>query len=459
MKCFNVLFTVATILVSSINSRATIDPKLATRLQTVLDSSRKSLKLEGTSAAININGTTWEGVSGNSYGTHAITPAMEFCIGSDTKLFVSTILLKLQEKGILSLDDSLKGWLPDMKNVDHDITIRQLLNHTSGIADYLGSLTGLADSVMKDMGRDWTPQQLVKNIGTPYFTKGTNWAYSNSDYLLAGMIIKAATKDSFTHQLHSLLINPLKLSNTYMDCEDTLNGEVAHPWENGYDIRNYLYDPRMAMSSFSWTAGGMYSTARNMADWYQALFTGKVLSESSMKELLTFVNCYPAYGMSYGLGIATDTSNGRNVLKHGGAIFGYLSRNLYDSIGKISIFALVNQDGIEPQPIVTALHKVLMQYQSTGIEEGSKMLMNLKEYPNPFIGQINIQYTLQTTDNITMKITDISGRLVDEVHSGIQASGSHDFTWDVPTGLPSGIYIYSISGNKHGLSSRMVVKE
>ena len=457
MKQFKLLLAILTILVCSSKSFAGIDPNLATKLQTALDSARKSLKLEGTSAAININGTTWEGASGNSYSSHPMTTDMELCIGSDTKLFMSTILLKLQEKGILSLDDTIGKWLPPMKNVDMQITIRQMLNHTSGIADYLGSLTGLADSVMKDQSRTWSPQKLAGQIGTPYFAKGTNWVYSNSDYLLAGMIIKAATHDTLTHQLHSIILNSLQLSNTYLDSEDTLKGEVAHPWENGYDIKNYLYNPRTAMSCFSWAAGGMYSTARNMSDWYQAIFTGKVLSDTSMKELLTFVNCNPTYGMGYGLGISKDTSNGRNILKHGGAIFGYLSRNLYDSIGKISIFALVNQDGIEPQPIVTALHKVLIEYQATGIKENSEEVSDYSIYPNPFSNSLTTHYTLATPDNITMKITDITGKVIDIIPVGMQTTGTHDFTWNVPVNAHSGVYIYSVSG-KNGVSSKMVVK-
>lgn len=419
---------------------------------------RKATKFEGLSAAVNINGTTWQGVSGNSYNKHPMTTDMELCIGSDSKLFTTTLILKLQEAGVLHLDDSLYRWLPAMTNIDSTITIRQILNHTSGIADYLGSATGFADTVMKAQGRYWKPEELMKNVGTPYFTKGTNWAYSNTDYILAGMIVKKASKDAFTHQLHSKILSLLNLTNTYMDAEDTLKGTIAHPWENGYDLTSILYTPRTAMSSMSWAAGGMYSTALDMANWYQAMFSGKVLKPSSMQDLLNFVPCNPAYGQGYGLGITWDTMNGRKIYRHGGAVFGYLSRNIYDSVAKTSIFVLANQDGIEPDPVVAALHKVIIDNPTLGIEESNAPVIESLSYPNPFSNTLNIRYTLTTSDRVRIKISTMTGKMVYNIDAGIQPTGVHDFQWSVPYNLPSGVYIYTLETLTGGKTSKMIVK-
>ncbi len=420
---------------------ASIDSTLSKRFQKTLDSMLKVTHLEGISASVNIGSHgQWCGASGLSYAKHPMDTSMHLCIGSDTKLFISVMLLKLQELGILHLDDSLYKWLPKMANVDSTIKIRQLLNHTSGIADYLISLTAMVDSVSKNLGRHWTPEELVKNIQTPYFTKGTNWAYSNSDYLLAGMIVRNASKELLSKHLHKIILSPLQLNNTYLDAEDTLQGSVAHPWENGYDITNIIYNPRTAMSSYCWAAGGIYATAKDMANWYQALFRGKVINDSSMKQLLDFVPCNPLYGLSYGLGIATDTSNGRVILRHGGAIFGYLSRNLYDSIANTSIFVLVNQDGIDPTPVVAALHKVVMQYKSTGINNPTPSNLTITLAPNPAQNKILIQSSFNELSQYI--VYNMGGQIC--LSGNIIPGGAHEI--DI-SALPKSMYVVKISNN------------
>jgi len=149
------------------------DPLLASRLQTTLDSMRLANNVKGISACIIYPGTgTWKGVSGISHGGTPIHSDMEFAIASNTKLFTGVLLLKLAESNLLDLDDSLHQYLPPLNNIDSNITLRQLLNHTSGLYD-VTSVPGYPDSILTDPNRIFTPAEIISWAGPPLFAAGT----------------------------------------------------------------------------------------------------------------------------------------------------------------------------------------------------------------------------------------------------------------------------------------------
>lgn len=138
-----------------------ISPILATRLQHKIDSIRTANNLRGISASIIYPGTgTWKGVSGISHPGTTITPDMLFGIASNTKLFTGVLLLKLAENNIIQLNDSLHQYLPTYPYINPNITIRQLLNHTSGLDD-VSRVAGYADSMLVNPNRIFTPTQLL----------------------------------------------------------------------------------------------------------------------------------------------------------------------------------------------------------------------------------------------------------------------------------------------------------
>jgi D-alanyl-D-alanine carboxypeptidase len=152
--------------------------------------------IKGISSCVIFPGSgTWKGVSGVSFAGEPVTADMEFGLGSNTKLFTGVLLLKLAEQQLIHLDDSLHQYLPTFNHVDSNITIRQLLNHTSGLQDVI-DVPGYIDSILLNPNRVYTASELIGWIDPPQYTAGSGWNYSNTNYLLAGMIAESV---SFHH--------------------------------------------------------------------------------------------------------------------------------------------------------------------------------------------------------------------------------------------------------------------
>lgn len=341
---------------------------LADDLQQALDQARASNGLIGAAAAVLMPGQPlWAGASGDSTASVPLDAGMHFGIGSTTKNFVSALVLKLAEEGLLSLDDPLSRWLPGIAWVDDRATIRQLLNHTSGIYNFTEN-PGLWSAVLSQPARSWAPQEVLAYIGPPYFAPGAGWHYSNTNYTLLGMIVQEATGSEVSEELHRRLLDPLGLADTALPPEEPWPTEMAHGWSDidrdGTYADSSLF-PRTAIHSASWTAGAMVSTTSDLARWAQALFEGRVLAPDSLGQLLDFVPVsdpeVPFTG--YGLGTLRIEFEGRTFWGHGGDIPGYAAIMLYEPQDRLSIVLLFNQDEINPQSaaVLSALLEVLEQ--------------------------------------------------------------------------------------------------
>lgn len=311
--------------------RTTFDSGLAYSLLRALDSVRSVQGVRGVSASILIPGQgAWLGVSGVSSTNPLVNvdPAMLFGIGSNTKAFVSTTILKLAEAGVLSLDDPLSRFLPSYPNITGSVTIRQLLNMTSGLYDYLNDSNAQGDSVEANPLRLWTPEELVTTfVGPPHASPGGAYAYCNTNYVLLGMVINRVTGRSVSSQIREYILTPLALDHSYLEVEEKYTDPVAHPWDSGVD---FAAIPVIAHFSTLWTAGGIMSTAENMARWSKSLYEGTLITEASRAQMLTLVpmSSTAAPGLvwnGYGLGVRQGTYYGKKILGHGGMVMGYVS--------------------------------------------------------------------------------------------------------------------------------------
>ena len=140
--------------------------------------------------------------------------------------------MKLAQNNIIHLDDSLHQYLPSFTNIDPNITIRQLLNHTSGLDD-VTSIPGYPDSMLTNPNRIFTASELITWAGPPLFAAGTSWNYCNTNYLLAGMIAESVTGQSYSQLLRDSILTPLQLDSTFLDVYETILYPVAQPWQAG----------------------------------------------------------------------------------------------------------------------------------------------------------------------------------------------------------------------------------
>jgi CubicO group peptidase (beta-lactamase class C family) len=341
--------------------RLAFDPALAIALQRALDSMQALNARAGVSAAVLIPGQgLWQGVSGISSKSPAVNvqPEMLFGIGSNTKAFVSTTILSLADSGMLSLDDSLNRYLPAYPNINGTVTIRQLLNMTSGLFDYLNDSGAEGDSVAANPWRLWTPEELIRTfVGPPHRAPGGAYSYCNTDYVLLGMVINKITNQSVSSQIRQRILTPLALDNTFLEVEEYYPDPVAHPWSSGVDFAS---TPVTAHFSILWTAGGIMSTAGNMARWIEALYEGAVISPSALTQLKTCVpmssSAAPGFVWNgYGLGVRQGAYCGKPLYGHGGEVNGYVSITGYIPQTGASFAVLFNSSEASTETALTAL--------------------------------------------------------------------------------------------------------
>jgi D-alanyl-D-alanine carboxypeptidase len=323
---------------------------LQEQLQKVLDSGLKKHNARGVSVAVIFpDGKIWTGVSGISHEAVSIKPDMLFAIGSITKNFVASLTLKLAEEGFLSLDDPLSKWLPSYPNIDGNITIRQLLNHTSGIYKFLDNQT-IWDDMLKDMTQLWTPEEVLSYIKQPYFAPGCGFHYSNTNYLLMAMIIKKATGSNLSTEFKKYFWKPLGIKNAYLAIDEDIPDNQAHIYGDnfmyGEENSDVTFLPRAAHDSIIYGSGGLFMTAEDLARWCHALFEGKVLQPRSMDDMLQFVKTKSVPNMrAYGLGVQVfkrEFSSGEEAIGHGGANIGTTVYMVHLPEHHLSVVVMVN---------------------------------------------------------------------------------------------------------------------
>ncbi|USL16574.1 MULTISPECIES: serine hydrolase [Bacillus cereus group] len=252
-----------------------------------------------------------------------------FRIGSVTKTFTATVVLQLAGENRLNLDDSIEKWLPGViQGNGYDakqITVRQMLNHTSGIAEYSKS----KEADFTNPKRIYTAEELVK-IGLsapPDFAPGTGWSYSNTGYVLLGMLIEKVTGNSYAEEIENRIIEPLELSNTFLPGNSSVIPGTKHA--RGYvqpDGASELKDVTYYNPSIGSSAGDMISTADDLNKFFSSLLGGKLLKEQQLKQMLTTVPTGIAEIGRYGLGIyETKLPNGVSIWGHSGGIPGFVT--------------------------------------------------------------------------------------------------------------------------------------
>ncbi|MFF9398780.1 serine hydrolase domain-containing protein [Streptomyces sp. NPDC014744] len=267
-------------------------------------------------------------------------PKAQFRIGSNTKAFISTVLLQLEGEHRLSLDDTVARWLPGAVAANgYDgakVTIRQLLNHTSGLPDYLGALQVSTPYYLNTNPREAMAPQSLVDIGlarsAPKTEPGEKFGYSNTNYVLAGMVIKAVTGSEPATEVQRRIIEPLGLRDTSFPTEDpALYGNYLH----GYVLRVLLIgDGTVSNVQVTGSAGAMVSTLDDLATFSRALLTGKLLAPAQLAELKTTVPVNAEGTAGYGLGIQhVKLPCGKWAWGHNGAVLGYFSEWLTSEDG------------------------------------------------------------------------------------------------------------------------------
>lgn len=227
-----------------------------------------------------------------------------FRVGSVTKTFVATVVLQLAAEGAIDLEDTVEKWLPDVVPAGGEITVRQLLAHTSGLFDYVEDPRVFAPYA-QEPEHAWQPRALVEiAVSRPApFRPGQRFAYSSTNYLLLELIVETASGTSLEHQLRTRIFEPLGLQRTSFE-----PGLVSGPYIHGHRppshqgiVTGLPRDTSHEAASWAWGASAIVSTAGDVRRFFAALLRGQLLPPTLLRDMETIG---PAGSLRYGLGLA-----------------------------------------------------------------------------------------------------------------------------------------------------------
>lgn len=314
-------------------------------IETQAGAYHEDLGLVGLSVAVSFDACdplrfSWGAASLES--AEALTADHLMRAGSVTKIFTSVLLLKLVEERLLDLDETLDTFGLDVP-LASSITIRHLLNHTSGLADYQQN-DAFRQALQQDPSRVWTPQELVEyatelgSTGEP----GQLHAYSNTNYVLAAMIAEHAAGESYADALRAHVLDPGGLTHTYVEAEDVWEGATA----KGYVVVNGG-TPQDTMGLYHasqvWASGAVVSTADDLRVFLHMLLSTDFLDPESQNALIEFVPTMLPVITQYGLGLFVLESGSVTAFGHNGAVMGFQAAALHHPGTVSTVTVMQNQ--------------------------------------------------------------------------------------------------------------------
>lgn len=279
----------------------------------------------------------------------AMTAEHVFRIGSVTKPFTAILVMQLVREGKLTLDQPVREVLSDLPAAWSAVTVRQLLNHTSGIK----SCTSLPN-FMELSRKPVTPEGVVATVrDEPLdFDPGTGWAYNNTGYVLLGMLVEKVEGRSFAESLRNRVTGPLGMEQTYF----LSDADIVPKRARGYSLRAgaTAHAPFLDMG-WPFSAGAMESTVLDLAKWDAALYGDKLLPQDTLETMWTRTRLPNGEEKGYGLGWAMDEANGSRIVQHSGGIHGFLSIVRRAPEKRLTVIVLVNSDSAAPEGLAEDL--------------------------------------------------------------------------------------------------------
>jgi CubicO group peptidase (beta-lactamase class C family) len=368
------------------------------------------------------------GLADIGYGIPA-SPVTKFRIGSITKQFIATAILKLQEDGKINVEDKLSKFIPDFPRGD-EVTIRHLLTHTSGIHSFTNRPDFLKTATVKT-----TEEEMIDSIKKDKFdfNPGEQFQYNNSGFFILGYIIEKITGKPYGEYLKEIIFTPLGMKNTGVHTSQLILENEA----TGYAINNGKFEKSLNWDmSRAGGAGSLYSTVEDLYLWNEALFNGKVLTSASLKAAFTPVilnNGKKPQEMDYGYGWAITDLRNLKFINHGGGLHGFLSHITRQPEDNLTVVVLTNcippQDNTGPDHIAYAIAEYLlwqkMNKQQSYTADTTLSAEELKEYEGRYdYGNAMVLTVIAEGDRLFAQMTGQS-------RFQIFPKGNDEFYWKV----------------------------
>ena len=305
-------------------------------------------------------------------------PQMRYSIGSISKQFTATAILLLQEQGKLSLDDKVGKYVPELTRAN-EVTIRQLLSHTSGYQDYWPQ-----DYVMPMMLQPVTAQKIMDLWAKKPldFDPGTKWQYSNTNYVIAGVIIEKVSGMPLLRFLQQKVFTPLGMTSVADIDQDRL-GDTDPIGYLRYALGPLRAAPKEG-KGWLFAAGELAMPAQDLAKWDISIMDQKLLKPSSYREMGADVSLRNGLATNYGLGVSVGSQAGHRALSHGGEVSGFTAQNVVFPDDRAAIVVLTNQDAASAAgPIAGGITPLLFATNDPAtpakLEQAKKIFADLQQ--------------------------------------------------------------------------------
>ena len=295
----------------------------APRYQAALGAGRAHASAWGvTFAAVRDGQLLWAGTSGRARdGQTELKPDSELVIGSVTKTYVAATILQLVDEGALTLDDPVRAHLPAVRLSDA-ITVRQLMNHTSGLADVFNDTT--KRGLEEHPEHAWTAAEIFESLHEPWYGPGEGYAYANTNYYLLAMIVERLTGETLADELERRFLRPLGLDATHLLSPTDPASPLQPAW-----------------TTIFWGSGAMTASAADLARWGDALYGGELLQPETRAAMLTL------HGDDYGLGVQRVDVPQAAGIGHTGLLNTYTTLLYYLPSVDVTMALLVNRSHVD----------------------------------------------------------------------------------------------------------------
>jgi D-alanyl-D-alanine carboxypeptidase len=325
------------------------DEQLSAMFDAVTDSLWEHYEMVSLSSSVVLpDGSVWQGATGLSSNVLPITTDHRLAMGSISKTITAAGILKLQDMELLSINDTIGTWLSGYQHISGQVTIRQLLQHRSGIAEYLNN-TNLIVALNQNLDSVWNAIDILEHyMLPPAFSPGTSWQYSNTNYLIAGVIIEMVTGQNFHDAIRDLVFEPNGQESIRLFPQESIGTPYANVWGDiGFGTVIDMHAAGIGLTSLfssAWAAGAYYTRTDELGQWMHALLSGDILSEAALNEMKNDFVLGPQMG--YGLGIIRLQIGTHTAYGHNGYIY-YGASSYYIPSHDITITAMTNDGGFE----------------------------------------------------------------------------------------------------------------
>lgn len=396
--------------------------------------------LVGVSVSIRNSENNWTATDGISTAADPLNAEHKLAMGSISKTITSATILQMHEEGLLHLDDSVGQHLPLTPWVTPSITIRQLLNHTTGLFNYTQHSDFFADVLYNSSAVVNANDILTNYMQNGPFSPGQSWAYSNTNYIVLGMIIEAVAGQAYYLEARDRFAFDANYPTLSLPPHESSTDDLAHLWidtlGNGtyFDWQESTLSTNMLFSSAG-AAGAYVATPSDLSQWTYDLYAGALLQAATFLELLDTVPNSPGYG----LGVMVNNGPcGQLSYGHNGGIF-YRSAAFYSPTCDLAVVIQTNDANVPVNLDAFALDIFCSYSQIVSANTPTTSAPEVALYPNPANNMVSISYS-HTQAPESIELIGIAGNIISVPASELSHNGSGQYTMDVAA-LPAGSYV------------------